>query len=281
NFKQKARARPGDKDDPALGSGFGCFVPSERYMEEVGKHADQDEILGDMERKHEEIERPTRDGGGICSMLTTWTISTKWDGRPAERGKWSIKFYERMAQVPPDLRMPSNVDITFKVPKFHLPAHIEKCYAPYALEFTEGVGDTDGEAPERNWSELNCSARSLSMMTAGGRFDTTDDICNDWNHEKTIDLSNALMKKLVKGISNLVVYSHWERQVIEWEQKLRKDCPYEMPASSITMAKVKKALADEEQRREKRGENRRERDTFTETGEEEGPMGEDHGGVAS
>ncbi|EEB98900.1 hypothetical protein MPER_01510, partial [Moniliophthora perniciosa FA553] len=43
NFKQKARARPGDKDDPALGSGFGCFVPSERYMEEVGKHADQDE----------------------------------------------------------------------------------------------------------------------------------------------------------------------------------------------------------------------------------------------
>ncbi|EEB97521.1 hypothetical protein MPER_03140, partial [Moniliophthora perniciosa FA553] len=32
NFKQKARARANDARDPALGPGFGCFVPHEEYM---------------------------------------------------------------------------------------------------------------------------------------------------------------------------------------------------------------------------------------------------------
>ncbi|KAK7023428.1 hypothetical protein VNI00_016734, partial [Paramarasmius palmivorus] len=221
NFKQKARGRPGDKSDPILGPGFGCFVPNAQYMDEISKQTDQEEI-------------------------------------------------------------PSNTKIIFKVPKFHLPAHTEKCHAPYALEYTEGVGDTDGEAPERNWSELNVSARSLSMMTSGARFDTTDDICNDWNHEKTLDLAHSLLKKLVKGISNLVVYSRafttftealkhqhgqnlqqWEKQVVEWEQGHSKNCPYEMPTSSITMAKVKKVLADEEHQCEKCGQNRTTRSQST------------------
>jgi hypothetical protein len=44
NFKQKARSRPGDKNDPVLGPGFGCFVPNNAYMEEISKQADQDEV---------------------------------------------------------------------------------------------------------------------------------------------------------------------------------------------------------------------------------------------
>ena len=93
-----------------------------------------------------------------------------------------------MQDRPSEWHLPKNIKIVFKVPKFHLPAHTEKCHAPYVLDYTEGVGDTDGESPERNWSGLNESASSLSMMTEGARFDTTDDVCNDWNHEKTLDL---------------------------------------------------------------------------------------------
>jgi hypothetical protein len=102
--------------------------------------------------------------------------------------QWSINFFERMQDRPSEWHLPKTIKIVFKVPKFHLPAHTEKCHAPYALDYTEGVGDTDGESPERNWSGLNESASSLSMMTEGARFDTTDDVCNDWNHEKTLDL---------------------------------------------------------------------------------------------
>jgi hypothetical protein len=45
NFKQKARARPGDARDPTLGPGYGCFVPHRRYIEEVASQTKQDEVL--------------------------------------------------------------------------------------------------------------------------------------------------------------------------------------------------------------------------------------------
>ncbi|KAK7030436.1 hypothetical protein VNI00_014007 [Paramarasmius palmivorus] len=316
NFKQKARARPGDKTDPVLGPGFGCFVPNGPYMEEISKQSDQDEIshcvtfsaMWNANSKKSRGLRATGVGSVVCARHGMFRANGMGDLQKGERYinmdcivlmslaacglmvlyvtydiacQWGIKFFERMSRRPLDWHLSQNISVTFKVPKFHLASHIEKCYAPYALEYTEGVGDTDGEAPERNWAELNTSARSLSMMTAGARFDTTDDICNGWNHEKTLDLvvkqANSLLKKLVKAISNLVVYNRaftaftealkhnhgkelqqWERQVKEWELGLSKLCPYEMPISSITMAKVKKSLADEEHRREKAGDNHRE-----------------------
>ncbi|KAK7045518.1 hypothetical protein VNI00_007350 [Paramarasmius palmivorus] len=311
NFKQKARSRPGDKNDPVLGPGFGCFVPNEPYMEEINRSADQDEIshcvtfsaIWNANNKKSRGLRATGVGSVVCSRHGMFRPNGMGDLQKGERYinmdciflmtliscgvmvlyvtydiacQWGIKFFERMSKRPSHWHLPQDMSITFKVPKFHLPAHTEKCHAPYALEYTEGVGDTDGEAPERNWAELNVSARSLSMMTSGARFDTTDDICNDWNHEKTLDLANSLIKKLVKAISNLVVYTRaftaftealqhnhsielqkWEKQVVEWENKRSRYCPYEISSSSINMAQVKKSLADEEHRREKSGENPR------------------------
>ncbi|ESK81384.1 hypothetical protein Moror_3718 [Moniliophthora roreri MCA 2997] len=88
-----------------------------------------------------------------------------------------------------------------------------------------------------------------------------------------------MLKKSIRGISNLVVYTRafsaftdalkeqhgrelvdWERMVREWEQAMARDdlgkeCPYDLPSSVITLAKIKKALADEEHKREKKGEN--------------------------
>ncbi|EEB95561.1 hypothetical protein MPER_05450, partial [Moniliophthora perniciosa FA553] len=223
NFKQKARARPHDHLDPPLGPGMGCFVPNMPYMEEVAKQADQEEIshcvgfsaIWNANTKKSKGLRATGVGSVVCACHGLFRPNGMGDLQKGERYinmdcifllsllgcglhilfvtydiacQWSLKFYDRMKERPKEWHLPSQMKVTFKVPKFHLPAHIEKCHAPYALEYTEGVGEVDGEAPERNWSELNCSARSLSMMAAGARFDTTDDICNDWNFEKTIDL---------------------------------------------------------------------------------------------
>lgn len=78
--------------------------------------------------------------------------------------------------------------MTFLVPKFHLPAHIEACNLKYSFHLTPDVGQTDGEAPERGWADANPLARSTKEMGPGSRRDTLDDHFNDWNHKKIIAL---------------------------------------------------------------------------------------------
>ncbi|EEB99207.1 hypothetical protein MPER_01159 [Moniliophthora perniciosa FA553] len=110
--------------------------------------------------------------------------------------QWNLNFFERMKELPEDWQFPAERIVQFKVPKFHLQAHVEKCFAPYAFEYTEGVGEVDGEASERTWSEHNEAASSLSMMSAGARFDTTDDKCNAWNWKKTITPDDTLSQEV-------------------------------------------------------------------------------------
>ena len=59
------------------------------------------------------------------------------------------------------------VNIRFLVPKFHLPAHIEKCHQDYSFNYAPGIGRTDGEAPEHGWSNLNDLAYSTREMGPG------------------------------------------------------------------------------------------------------------------
>jgi hypothetical protein len=102
--------------------------------------------------------------------------------------QWSRNFFTRMAQMPSYMHLPKTLTLQFRVPKFHLPGHIKKCWAPYSFNFTKWVGRTDGEGVERNWSWLNGIARCVSMMGPGGRWDTLDDFCNYSNWRKTVTL---------------------------------------------------------------------------------------------
>ena len=102
--------------------------------------------------------------------------------------QWSKKFWDRMQNMPSWLQLPASTQLRFRVPKFHLPAHVQKCWAPFSLNFTNGVGRTDGEGVERNWAWLNGIARCVSMMGPGGRWDTLDDFCSYHNWRKTVTL---------------------------------------------------------------------------------------------
>ncbi len=79
--------------------------------------------------------------------------------------------------------------IAFLVPKFHLPAHVEACHNAFSFNLTKNVGHTDGEAPERGWSDINAAAGSTREMGPGSRRDTLDDHLGDWNWKKTVNLS--------------------------------------------------------------------------------------------
>ncbi|KAL0056621.1 hypothetical protein AAF712_016773 [Marasmius tenuissimus] len=110
-----------------------------------------------------------------------------------------------MSTSPEYMQISLWVQLIFKVPKFHLPVHILKCHAPFAFGYTVGAGKTDGEAVERLWAWLNNSARSMSMMSAGGRWDTMDDFTNFWSWRKTVGLKSSLLNRLVKAIPEALV----------------------------------------------------------------------------
>jgi hypothetical protein len=107
--------------------------------------------------------------------------------------QWSQNFSARMSASFPD-SWPVNaqaVKLRYAVPKFHLPAHIEKCHRDYSFNYMTQVGRTDGEAPERGWAKINGLAHSTREMGPGSRQDTINDHFGDSNWKKVISMGKG------------------------------------------------------------------------------------------
>jgi hypothetical protein len=104
--------------------------------------------------------------------------------------QWHINIWRRMRHYQDETHTINGTGkfMTFLVPKFHLPMHIEACNLKFSFHLTRDVGQTDGEAPERGWADANPLARSTKEMGPGFRRNTMDDHFNDWNHKKIIAL---------------------------------------------------------------------------------------------
>lgn len=101
--------------------------------------------------------------------------------------QWSKKLFERIAIYPASMTPSQGPNqMTFLVPKFHLPAHIPRCHAKYSFWKTPYMGQTDGEAPERGWDHTNRLAGSVKNMGPGSYLDTIDDHLADYNWRKSI-----------------------------------------------------------------------------------------------
>ncbi|VDC03138.1 unnamed protein product [Peniophora sp. CBMAI 1063] len=74
------------------------------------------------------------------------------------------------------------------VPKFHIFAHVLRCFVRYNYSFTRGVGQTDGEGCERIWAGANPAATSLRELGPGSMRDTMDSMCSSWNWQKACGL---------------------------------------------------------------------------------------------
>lgn len=107
--------------------------------------------------------------------------------------QWSVHLWERMKDFPERLKIDrEGKNFIFLIPKFHLPAHVEKCQTSYSFNFTLGVGRTDGEAPERGWSHINPVSTSTKEMGPASYRETIDDHFGDWNHKKVVGLGTSL-----------------------------------------------------------------------------------------
>ncbi|KAJ6563476.1 hypothetical protein B0H10DRAFT_2239446 [Mycena sp. CBHHK59/15] len=153
--------------------------------------------------------------------------------------------------------------VTFLVPKFHLPAHIEACNLKFNFLLTRDtdVGQTDGEAPERGWANANPLARSTKDMGPGFRRDTLDDHFNDWNHKKIIGLGYMMRRKVKKAVPEMTktrvafadmnkstgakVVEEWTDMALLWEADVSNPNPFETIRKDQHLAKVRTALAAE------------------------------------
>ena len=94
--------------------------------------------------------------------------------------KWSIHHLKRISNNHPDLNV-ENLQLSYLVPKFHLPAHGSLCQTDYSFNYAKGVGRTHGETVEHGWANTNLAALSTREMGPGAHHLTLDDTWSGWN----------------------------------------------------------------------------------------------------
>ncbi|KAG1853639.1 hypothetical protein F4604DRAFT_1883371 [Suillus subluteus] len=174
--------------------------------------------------------------------------------------QWSKHLWSRMLTLPSDFHLDyDSKAITFLVPKFHLPAHIEQCQIDFSFNLSRYVGRTDGEAPEHGWANINPIASSMKEMGPGSRRDTLDDHFGDWNWKHCTQLGRLIARKLAHTIEQKAEHqrelielesclqvedtSQWRNEVEAWEQDRSQTNPFQVRVTPETQATVQLELA--------------------------------------
>ncbi|KAG2139344.1 hypothetical protein DEU56DRAFT_755645 [Suillus clintonianus] len=135
----------------------------------------------------------------------------------------------------------------------------------FSFNFTPGVGQTDREAPEQGWANINPVASSTKEMGPGARWDMLDDFFGDWNWRKITNLCHTMLRKMKDALPKLSEYeaalddleeglkeeysealSRWKEEVEAWECDPSQLNPYERSVECITLASVHLELTGEE-----------------------------------
>ncbi|KAL0958884.1 hypothetical protein HGRIS_014200 [Hohenbuehelia grisea] len=277
NFRLKNRMRSSEAADPGLHTGKAYFVEQSAYKTHLDKYISQpltSSCSGFNAVTHAE-SKSTRGlrytGVGMCVCARHEFVRPVGVGDLLQGEKfcimdylllssiapvkvenlmviydiacqWKVKFRDRMADMPSRLQIPSSVKIDYAIPKCHAPAHKQSCQTPHSLSLIPGVGRTDGEGIERDWSEFNGIANSTKEMGPCTRHDTLDDHFGHHNWRKTVGF--GLQRKLMLG---LIEHRHqaalhdeftrsldpgyeekWTSLILAWEKDKDSFNPYEL-----------------------------------------------------
>ncbi|KAL0957687.1 hypothetical protein HGRIS_001468 [Hohenbuehelia grisea] len=179
--------------------------------------------------------------------------------------QWYKKFWLRNQWIPNPMRLDaSQHNLKFLVPKFHLPAHVDGCCDDFSFNWTVKVGRTDGEAPERGWSNINGAANMTKEMGPGSRRDTLDDFYGDWNWKKTTRLGQNLLYRMKNAVPEACdhVEAHnvmestldvgaraqWLREYLAWEADNTETNPFKLTQDTMSQDAVRRALNEAEER---------------------------------
>ncbi|KAG1747926.1 uncharacterized protein EDB91DRAFT_1235827 [Suillus paluster] len=303
NFRLKRKAVSNDSVDPSLSSGWAYFVDDEAYKGFLDSNSDNAQEkstcsshnavnmadtkpnrglaatgLGTVDCARHNMKRPNAVGDlqkgeryvnmdylffSTLRHTVTDTLNISYD----IACQWHKKLWHCMAAFPVSMQLlPAFTTISFFIPKFHLPAHIDECQTSFSFNFKSGVGWTDGEAPERGWANINPVASSMKEMGPSVRRDTLDDYFGDSNWKKVVKLGHTMLNKLKdalpeqqdhhKALDDLeeglrgeysAALAQWREQVEAWECDPAKPNPFERRVETVTMASVRLELARDDQ----------------------------------
>jgi hypothetical protein len=92
----------------------------------------------------------------LKSLLLTYDIACLW----------SVHFMQQLKDKYGDIfKLDNDVDITFAIPKSHIPAHGLDCQCAFNLNYLHGAARTCSEGIETGWAELNAAAPSTREMS--------------------------------------------------------------------------------------------------------------------
>ncbi|KAG1844478.1 hypothetical protein F4604DRAFT_1884448 [Suillus subluteus] len=185
--------------------------------------------------------------------------------------QWHKKLWQRVLTLPLQLQ-PNHAHTAFNffVPKFHIATHIAACQTNFSFNWTPGVGQTDGEAPECGWADINRIAASTKEMGPGSRREVLDDHFGDWNWKKVTAFGRVLLRKVKEAVKaetehrhalmeleesikesdlGVVSLTNWTNEVLAWELDHSKPNPFEskvtgnlIGSSATTQAAVRLEL---------------------------------------
>ncbi|KAG1785020.1 uncharacterized protein HD556DRAFT_1435293 [Suillus plorans] len=303
NFRLKRKAVSNDSVDPSLSSGWAYFVEDEAYKGFLDSNSDNTQEKSTCSSHNAVNMADTKSNRGLaatglgtvdCARHNMKRPNAVGDLQKGERYvnmdylffstlrhtvidtlnvsydiacQWHKKLWHRMSTFPVSMHLlPTFKTISFFVPKFHLPAHIEECQTSFSFNFKSGVGRTDGEAPERGWANINPVASSTKEMGPGARRDTLDDYFGDSNWKKVVKLGHTMLHKMKDALPERqdhhealddleeglrgeysAALAQWREQVEAWERDPAKPNPFERRAETVTMASVRLELARDDQ----------------------------------
>ncbi|KAJ6480009.1 hypothetical protein C8R47DRAFT_983149 [Mycena vitilis] len=294
NFRLKRKDVSTEEKDPGLGDGYLFYCKVQEYMKHVAEHWNDPQDRSTCVA-HDAVDKPDREARGTASsgigavdcarhnMKRPLAVSDLQFGEryinidymffrsiadsPLMRYyvsydiacQWHINIWVRMQGYAQEIKMVNDkAFVVFLVPKFHLPAHIEACNLRFSFNLTPEVGQTDGEAPERGWANVNPLAGSTKEMGPGARRDTLNEHFNDWNWKKIIALG-----KFSTFADGIEAYRHikvqtlraaggevdsvkvWTEMATTWEKDPEKPNPFETLEKDDHLAKVRSDLAEE------------------------------------
>ncbi|KAJ7156814.1 hypothetical protein C8R43DRAFT_1125395 [Mycena crocata] len=312
NFRLKRKDVSSEEADPGLGPGWAFFSEVKAYMAHLAEHWDEPQERSTCVA-HDAVDKPDRESRGTASSgVGTIDCARHNMKRPNGVGdlqlgeryinmdymffrsiagteidrffvsydiacQWHKNIWVRMSKYAPELWFEGDRKyMTFLVPKFHLPAHIEECNLRFSFNLTRDVGRTDGEAPERGWAKTNPLASSTKEKGPGARRDALDAHFNDQNHKIGIAFGRVMLQKVTDGVPVMVEMKTafadmeatlsaealgvsespvgaWTRMAELWEKDVQKPNPFEMLRKDDHLAKVRHDLAVEAASREAAG----------------------------
>ncbi|KAJ7120853.1 hypothetical protein C8R44DRAFT_920339, partial [Mycena epipterygia] len=292
NFRMQRKDVSSETSDPDLGNGLAFFGEVTAYMAHLEKNWDQPQPKSTCVA-HNAVNTPDKEARGTASSGVGMVDCARHNmKRPRGVGdlqqgerylnmdymffksledsesqlffvsydiacQWHKNIWDRMQIYPRNIRVENAKRFfVFLVPKFHLPAHIEACNIGFSFLLTRYVGQTDGEAPERGWANINRLATSTREMGPHLRREVLDDHFNDWNWKKILAMGKMrdYIPTMVKTRQDTLEQEHtlpketltpWKEGMAAWEADANAANPFERTTQVVSIASVRYELVQE------------------------------------